>query len=62
MSENWSKQIGSKVRSIRALSDEWAAWEQCASASGMTLNAWIRSWLNECVRYDQLRLEEDGNG
>jgi hypothetical protein len=48
----------SGTRSLWCSNEEWATWTETATATGKSLSAWARGWLNEAVRYDRLQLRE----
>jgi hypothetical protein len=50
--------VSTRVRSLRAGEEEWAAWVRAAGSS-RSLNAWARSALNQAARLDSALAADD---
>jgi hypothetical protein len=60
---NWDKTKDWHNHGFACFDEEWASYREAAAAAGMSVNGWIRSYLNEGVRFDRLTLlEDEGRG
>ena len=55
----WGKVRGWHNHSLGCWDAEWAEYKLAAELSNSkSVNAWMRSWLNEAVRYDKMQAKE----
>ena len=49
----------STVRSLRASTEEWSAWQQAADRAGLSLNAWARKALARVSELENALARQD---
>lgn len=47
-----------RVKSVGGWVEEWSSWEETARLSGLTVNGWVRLWLNEAVLLERVHAKE----
>lgn len=54
----WHKVKGWHTHSVACWDREWSEYKQAAELADMSVNGWIRDWLNEAVKYERIRQRE----
>lgn len=59
---SWAPRHGWRKRSFACYDREWEDYKSVAGLVGAkSVNGWIRSWLNEAVRYERLNVRDSGS-